>query len=455
MRSSSLTLRVLIGAMIWIAVALGAGGYAIFEVYRTSALQQFDQRLESELTLLSVALERSRSDPGALMTSPSFSRVYSGLYWDAERDDGTAFRSRSLWDANLPLELAGPSLEYRDISGPDDQQLRMVSRLLQTPDAEMWRIAVACDLATLSAQTAVFGRSLLIAAGLLALALIAAAVLLLRTALAPLGRLRTAVQAQRQTQAEVIPSAFPSEVAPLVDDLNVMLQTNVRLREKGRLQAANLAHALKTPAAILQNEIDRASGGGDIDLSLARDAVDRIAEAAHRHLSAASPGPEELPPHQVFDAVAALKETVHALRRLFADIEFTASMPERVMLAMTPQDQLEIFGNLLENAGKWARSEVWVSLATEGDTVVFTVEDDGHGVPAEQRDRILVQGVRLDRSVGGSGLGLSIVDDIVRRYDGKISLGSSSLGGLLVRVVLPIGFDASNSKARQTLSTAS
>jgi signal transduction histidine kinase len=142
------------------------------------------------------------------------------------------------------------------------------------------------------------------------------------------------------------------------------------------------------------------------------------------------------------------------MRRLFADIDFVATTPDQVMVAMTSQDQLEIFGNVLENAGKWARSSVWISLTTDSDAVIFNVEDDGDGVPADQRDRILGQGVRLDSKVTGSGLGLSIVEDIVDRYDGNISFASSPHGGLLVRIDLPTGCDVTLSTARKTASSA-
>ena len=130
---------------------------------------------------------------------------------------------------------------------------------------------------------------------------------------------------------------------------------------------------------------------------------------------------------------------MRAVRRLFPHVVFAVEAPDRLPLAVAPPDQQEIFGNLLENAGKWARGHVRIALAADRGQAVLTVEDDGAGVPAAQRERILQQGVRLDQSKGGSGLGLSIVNEIVGRYGGELTLDASPLGGLGARVTLPRG----------------
>ena len=448
MRQTSLTVRVLLGAAVWIVIALSAGGYAIFDVFRTSALRQFDQRLEQELDLLSVAVARAPDALRSRMTSPGFARVYSGDYWLAEREDGTVFTSRSLWDARLPIDGADGLISRRFVPGPDDQRLRLLARRLTAPDGTAWRIAVASDLALLDRETVAFQQGLLLSGAWLALALIVAAALLLRSALWPLRELRRAVRAQKSGDAVSVPKAFPSEVSPLVQDLNAMLEKNARLREKGRVQAANLAHALKTPAAILQNEVDRALAGGAVDLRLAEEAVSRITAAADRHLTHAGQGPEDLPPGEAFDAVAVTEELLRAVRRLFPGIDFAQRGPRRLYLAVPAADQQEMLGNLLENAGKWARTRVVATLAAEDTRAALAVEDDGPGIPADLRDRILEQGVRLDQVKGGSGLGLSIVKDLVECYGGALCLGTSPLGGLRVQVSFP--YDPSNPKLNRT-----
>ncbi|MEM7188131.1 MAG: sensor histidine kinase [Pseudomonadota bacterium] len=446
MKRRSLAVRVLTGAVIWVVLALGVGGFAVLQVFQASALRQFDQRIGDELALLSVGIARAPGNPAELMTSPSFARIYSGLYWQAQTASDV-FRSRSLWKQSLPLDDVGA----REVAGPDGQTLRLLTRRINTPDGTAWLIGVAADLSVLQKETAQFRRGLLPAAAALALALMFAALLVLRTALRPLGQLRAAVQEIQAGSAKVpgraaeakdaaetkFPAdAFPAEVAPLVQDLRTMLDKHARLSERGRAQAANLAHALKTPAAVLQNEIDRTAAGGEFDLTLAGDAVNRINAAAARHMSAAT-GPETLPPGQSFDAVALLREIVGAVERLYPEKKISIDAPETIPARVAPSDQQEIYGNLIENAGKWAQSRIDVSLRNDLRGIVLTVADDGPGIPEAEWSRVLRQGVRLDQQVPGSGLGLSIVDDIVARYGGEITLGTAKMGGLLVEVRIP------------------
>ncbi len=434
-KPSSLRVRVLVGAVIWILVAVASGGYAVVEVFRDSAMRQFDQKLEQELTLLSVAVATAPENPSQRMTSPAFARVYSGFYWQAERD-GMQFKSRSLWDQVLEIPT-GQGMVRSEAIGPDDQNLRLLSRNLRAPDGVRWQLTVAADLAKLEEETALFQRGLLPAAGWLAAALIAAAVLVLHAALSPLKHLREAVRGLRAEDAGAITQSFPSEVAPLVRDLNDMLQKNTRLRIRGRAQAANLAHALKTPAAILMNEIDRVRSGEQLDLAIAEDAVGRIANVASHHASAAGAPPNDRPPDQRYDAVPLLDGVCRAIRKLFPELVVESDMPPRLQLAVAPSDQQEIYGNLLENAGKWAKSRIEARLSNGPDGAAFVVEDDGIGVPDAQRAHILHQGVRLDENKSGSGLGLAIVEEIVDRYDGSLDLDRSRMGGLKVQVVLP------------------
>ena len=165
-KPSSLRVRVLVGAVIWILVAVASGGYAVVEVFRDSAMRQFDQKLEQELTLLSVAVATAPENPSQRMTSPAFARVYSGFYWQAERD-GMQFKSRSLWDQVLEIPT-GQGMVRSEAIGPDDQNLRLLSRNLRAPDGVRWQLTVAADLAKLEEQTALFQRGLLPAAGWLA-----------------------------------------------------------------------------------------------------------------------------------------------------------------------------------------------------------------------------------------------------------------------------------------------
>lgn len=434
----SLTFRTIAAGFVWIAFALGIGGWIIFKVFSLSADRQFDAQLEAHLDLLTAAVAASSESPAARMGAPDFGRIFSGLYWQAIATDGTSHTSRSLWDSELVFDL-GDVTEIRiNADGPDNQPLRLIAREFQGADDKIWTLAVAADRSSLRREAELFQTTLLISSAILAVLLLAAAMLMLRTALAPLKTLRAAVLERHMKEGEQISGAFPPEVQPLVDDLNTLLERNERLREKGRVQAANLAHALKTPAAILRNEVDRAKRGFDVNVPLAEGAVESVSAAADRHLSLITAGPEDQLSSQGTDMVPVAEETIRALKRLFTEKSFRLNAPDKLVIPLTRSEQLEIFGNLIENAGKWSRSDIVVTLAEQDGQAVVSVEDDGDGVPQDSRDRILTQGVRLDETKSGSGLGLTIVGDIVERHDGKMKLESSELGGLKVQIEFAI-----------------
>ena len=432
----SLTARAIAASLIWIVVALGAGGWVILEVFHASIERQFDRRLEAQLELLSASVAKSAADPSARLTDPDFQRVYSGAYWQAESDSGTFHRSRSLWDSVLSVSPAGADIERQNATGPDGEAIRLLSRIQRSPDHVEWTLAVAAGKASLEQEFAQFRRTVWISAAILGTALLVAAFLLLQTALLPLKELRRAVLARHAEHKGELTGRFPEELAPLVADLNSLLRRNERLREKGRLQAANLAHALKTPAAILRNEIQKQHRGERLNVALAEQAVENLSAAADRHLSLAAAAPEDIAFNDRTDVVPVAEDVVRAIGRLFPDIAFEITEDAKLMLDMSRSDQFELLGNLVENAAKWAEGRVRLCLSLHEGSAVISVEDDGCGVPEESRTRILEQGVRLDESRKGSGLGLTIVSDIVDRYRGKLDLGTSELGGLKAEVKL-------------------
>ena len=325
-----------------------------------------------------------------------------------------------------------------EVKGPDNQVLRLVTRSLRTPDKRNWTLAVAANKTALQRETELFQQTLLISGALLGTVLLVAAFLLLRTALSPLKTLRQAVIDRHSNDSGQIGGRFPKEISPLVDDLNLLLQRNERLREKGRLQAANLAHALKTPAAILRNELANAARGEKMNLELADEAIESISAAADRHLSLIAAAPDEHFRAVEADMVPVAGEVVRAIGRLFSDVAFEIEAADSVPINMSRPDQMELLGNVVENAGKWARGKVLVKLANRDGSSMISVEDDGPGVPDSSHSAIIQQGMRLDEARSGSGLGLTIVADIVECHGGRLDLGRSVLGGLSVSVTIPM-----------------
>lgn len=430
----SLTARVLLGALIWIVLAIGIGGYGVYRVFEASAVRQFDFRLNEEMELLIAAIAFQPDSPAARMTTPAFQRIYSGTYWQALQTD-TVFQSRSLQGFTLPVPNSDP-MTWGETSGPDGQPLRFVSSTVTTPDGLRWDLTVAANVAQLRDEQDKIQVSLWLGAGLLTFALSSAAFLLLRAALAPLSSLREAVQSLSDDKAAHDPSGFPSEISPLVADLNDAFEKNIRQRQRGEIQAANLAHALKTPAAILQNEISRVSKGEQLDTIVASAAVAQISTTAEAHLRASMATRDDTIAHPPIDAAHSLRNLVSATARLFPDLRFAVVAPEMLELKMPENAFQEILGNLVENAGKWAKHHVRITLESHEQGAKLRVEDDGPGIAPEHREKVLRQHVRLDQTKPGAGLGLSIVVDIVDRMDGTTTLGASDLGGLCAEIRL-------------------
>lgn len=244
-----------------------------------------------------------------------------------------------------------------------------------------------------------------------------------RRGLARFALLREELAAVRAGRAARISGSYASEVAPLIGELNGLLEERERAVRRAFAAAGDLAHGLKTPLAVLGQS-------GDPGVS---EQVERMARLVQYHLARARVAASGVAaPLPVGECVAGL---VRTFGKLFPGISVSVSVGEGVLVRVEREDLEEILGNLLENACKWGRGRVVLGVVVEGAWVVFFVEDDGPGVEAALREVVLERGVRFDEA--GSGLGLAIVRDLVEVYGGRISLGEAGMGGLRVEVRLP------------------
>lgn len=271
-------------------------------------------------------------------------------------------------------------------------------------------------------------------------ALMLGGVLGLRGGLVRFQRLREGLTVVRKGLDRRVAGQFPSEVQPLVDDLNALLEDREKAVKRALATAGDLAHGLKTPLALLEQEADRAKAAGNEELatSIAQQ-VDRMSRQVSYHLArarAAASGtaaPVKCPVAECADAL------VRTLRKLYAarSLEISVDIPPELCARVQREDLDEILGNVLDNACKWARSNVVVAATRMDKTLVLNVEDDGPGLSPELRAVVLERGVRLDEASPGSGLGLAIVRDLAELYGGSIALDESPLGGLRARLALP------------------
>jgi signal transduction histidine kinase len=288
--------------------------------------------------------------------------------------------------------------------------------------------------------------------GLLALISMAAGLVVVRAALASLHNIRRNLSAVRDGSELRVGGVYPTEVQPLVDDLNALLAHVENVVARAGTKAGDLAHGLKTPLAVLSNEADRLASRGDRQLAATLSEqiaiMRRHVEYHLAHARAAASGPALHTKCSVSESVDGL---VRTMRQIHAGrgVTITSHVDSSHVFKGRREDLDEMLGNLLDNACKWARTQAVISSAVDGERLTLTVEDDGPGLDEQARTTVLQRGVRKDSATPGSGLGLAIVSDLAEVYGGSIVLDRRSSGGLTARLELP-GFpnSVSNSDGR-------
>ncbi|CAA7620304.1 ATP-binding protein [Magnetospirillum sp. SS-4] len=434
MPADSLRRRLILGAGLWLALALAAGGAVLGHAFRDSALHGFRERLGAHLRSLTAAMEVG-SD-GAVdvirpVGDPRFEQPYSGWYWQISDGAEVRVRSRSLWDFALPVSHAAipGALHARGETGPRGEALEVVERDIVTgDDGRLVHVAIAASRAEIDAEVGRFDLLLAVSLGGLGLGLMAAVALQVGYGLRPLGRLAGELDGLRRRGGR-IKGDYPAEVAPLVGAMNEVLDHDARLIERARTHVGNLAHGLKTPLAVLEVELSSPKP----DRAVLVEQLRRLGRMVDIHLgrARAQAAPAEglgdrVAVAEVAGEIAAALRRIHAGRGLAIEVDCAAD----ALFAGSRDDLAEILGNLMDNACKWAAGRVLVTARA----AVIVVEDDGPGLSPDQANAAVRRGARLDESAPGSGLGLSIVADLCGLLGLSLDFSRSGLGGLRVEV---------------------
>ncbi|MGE4280473.1 MAG: ATP-binding protein [Magnetospirillum sp.] len=440
----SLSARLVIASLVWLVASLGIGGGVLAWGFRDSVERQLGLRLDSLVRAAIAALDR-RPD-GTLVLArplgdPRFEQIYSGWYWQLASADGHLTRSRSLWDQTLPVENGHAAVSYRQVSGPNGESLMLAERDVILADAiggdgaGVVHVLVAADRAEVAEGVHRFDLLLALALGGLGVGLAMAVIIQVRFGLFPLRRMALDLDAVRRGDRARLPADYPREVAPLAAAMNTVLDNDSELIERARTHVGNLAHGLKTPLAVLQAEL-----AGQPDHRVMENQLENMRRLVERHLgrASASAGAGRALGTQVpVKPVAA--EIVAALAKIFADSDLRLEMrvDDGVCFQGDADDLAELLGNVLENACKWAKSHVRLTVRRDAGGLCLRVEDDGPGMSPDQAAAAAERGARLDQMTQGWGLGLSIVADLVALYGGKMEFGKSPWGGLAVSLFLP------------------
>ncbi len=455
----SLALRAIALSTLWAALSLIVIATVILSLYRDASEKSFDGLLAAQLKSL-VGADLVRPD-GTITGNPDlgddFSVKLSGWYWSVEpvgTTDKAPLLSRSMDGKKIPIAdikripfVPGQTAdEYPTRSylsdGLDGERVEIVEILFGifgTKDRIVLRLMG--NRSQFEANIATFAQQLYLALALFGLGSIAVNALAILLGLNPLRKAQDSLRLIREGKAQRLDGEFPTEIAPLASEMNALIDNNRRIMERARTQVGNLAHSLKTPLAVIMNEGSAMGGAKGKTVSEQAGAMQgQIQHYLQRARIAAQRD------SVVFRAPVTpiLERLTRVMQKLNPEKVFAFSKPvAEIIFAGEGSDLEEIVGNLLENAAKWGRKHISITLdrtprATGGAMFSIEISDDGPGLTNEQIKDGIKRGKRLDETKPGTGLGLSIVQDTVKEYGGALVLGKSSLRGLSATITLPM-----------------
>lgn len=458
MRGNSIAFRLIIGALCWTFIALPLTGLLIHSIYAKETRGEFDVNLSHWLTrVLASSLDHTGLELGAPgeIGEALFSEPKSGWYWQITSLDNKSdkrFVSASLATGELPSPFRqwvppdnnGWRWGYtKDATG---QRLRIVEQIHQFGDevtGPRYSFVVSAPADWPEDKINAFRRRVLNALALVGLGLVALTLFQVHFGLAPLRHVEKGLGEIRSGNAVTLEGKFPAEVQSLQIEINALIQSNQEIIDRARTQVGNLAHALKTPLAVITNEArdDPSPFAAKVaeQSQIMREQITTYLDRARTAAGIATVG-------RVTEVKPAVEALQRALTRIYRDkgVAIALECPPEVRFQGEKHDLEELLGNLLDNACKWSKSQVFVTVTPPAPNspatvrrLVITVEDNGHGLTPEQLGKIGKRGLRLDEATPGTGLGLSIVNDLIASYRGTFTVSKSSHGGLNARMELP------------------
>jgi len=445
----SLHSRLLLAASLVLAGFIGATGLALDKAFRVSAEASMQERLQSYIYALLAAAdedEQGRMTPPKELPEPRFSKPDSGLYAMIAGDDGTP-----LWESR---SFAGRTAKLVEKQPPGERAFR---RLAQSETAlyaisfgvawadyagqeAFYTFAVAEDTAAFEAQVDSYRASLWGWLGGMAVVLLLVQGFILRWGLRPLRKVETDLQRIDQGEADHLDGRYPRELSGLTSSLNQLIEHSKLVQTRYRNSLADLAHSLKTPLALMQSTCDgKADERAEVQEGV-REQVQRMDDIIEHQLQRAAVSGRATLARSV-PIRPLVERLVRSLDKVYREkqIAVAVDVPDDATFYGDEADLTEVLGNLLENACKYGKGQVKVSVhrpqkSAAGHALDICIEDDGPGIDPAKINTVLQRGKRMDETVPGHGIGLSIVEEIVGVYGGKLEIERSELGGALVRV---------------------
>jgi len=434
--------RLLLITTVVLGTFLSLAGFVLDRSFRASVLTG----AEEQLKLVTYSLMGSMQKDGSLLSfgtelpEPRLHQPESGLYAAVVgRDDAASWQSPSAVTTSIRFpepdwaELG--AFDFRALDGPGDVQLFVTNYVVIWEDESVLSFSVATDQRPFLTTIADFRRNLYVGLGAVTIFFVLAQVLAVRWGLTPLRTMTGEVRELEEGRRERLSDSYPRELRGLAENLDRFIAHEERSRSRYRKAMEDLAHSLKTPLAVMRNELSgRSSDGGN---ALVREQLDRMESTVTHQLSRASVSGPVVVGRSV-NVGELVNRLLRALDTAYRDrqIRVEQNLPANLAVRGDERDLLEMLGNVLENAFKYTRTRVAVSGEQSG-AVVLTIEDDGPGIDASQRSEVLNRGTRADEIQPGQGIGLAMVSELVDAYNGRLAIGESRWGGASIRLELP------------------
>ena len=445
---NSLAVRLFFSATVWIMLTLVSAGLLLSDLNKNSNFKAFDDRLNLSLETL-IGASRLDSSDGITVVStigdPRYFQPYSGWYWQINDGAKTLARSRSMWDQVFTIDkrLIGGRSQFVSqaqtlqdtVKKIEKKKLHIIQREISFPGYKNpVTFTVSGDTQEYKANIKKFDNTLTTILIALGVGLMFAVFLQVNFGLLPLNKIKTALFKIRNGDEKNLQDPYPLEVQPLATEINNLLEHNEKILDRAKTHVGNLAHVLKTPLAVISNELDTKDKTLANQIQLMKKQIDRYLKKAHLD-SVGKVAREKI------NVIELSHKMIRIFVKLYPSKEIKMdSKVEKALVLSSMEDMEEIIGNVIENSCKWADKKVRLEISTiNNEEIKIIFADDGPGLPQDKMKKVFARGFRLDEQTPGTGLGLNIVKDIVETCKGKVWLAESqTLGGLEVNIKFPL-----------------
>ncbi len=444
---NSLALRLFLSASVWIIFTLFSGGLLLSNVFRESTQKAFEDKLNFFMETL---IGASRVDSTSSITvvselgDPRFFRPYSGWYWQINEKSKTLVRSRSMWDQVFTLDkrLIGGRAKFIDEAlrqtaqndpGVSSQNLVVIQREISFPGMSTpITFMVSGNTNEFEKNISRYNNILVSSLVLLGLGLFVSVFLQVKYGLLPLEKIKNSLFKIRNGDATKLEDIYPTEISPLAKEINTLLDHNEKIISRAKMNVGNLAHALKTPVAVIKNHITVKKNDDVIDSQMIV-----IENYINKYLQKARASATSKLKKTKIDIIEIIKKMMQIFKKINPELKIIfKSNNEKFLIAGSEDDIDEIIGNIMENACKWTKTQVIIEIfKTSKDQIKLCISDDGPGLPEKKMKEVFNRGFRLDEQTQGTGLGLNIVKDAVENFSGSVWLEKSKFGGLKVNII--------------------